>query len=328
MHLTPSTGPTTLLASIPSPDQNTLSLGPLEIHFYGIAIALGVIAAVMVGRRRYAALGGNPDLMDQLGFWGVLVGILGGRLAYVSTHLDRFADRPWAVLFIWEGGLAIFGGLTLGFAFGYWFAKRIGIVMPAGLDAAIPGVPLAQALGRWGNYFNQELYGTPSTLPWAVEIDPAFRVAGYEQFATFHPTFLYESLLNLVLFGFLLWLGAQRRLREGSLFFVYLAGYGAIRFSVELLRTDTTFRILGLSRNNWVALFVFIGGLIALRWWQNRKPFIPVGTPIDAESRSAATGDTVEGSAPAEGTFDGALNTEDAHGAHGARTADGPNSGV
>ena len=274
-----------MLASIPSPPENTISLGPLEVHFYGIAIALGVISAVMIGRRRYAALGGNPDLIDRLGFWSVIVGILGGRLAYVSTHLGRFEGRPWAVLFIWEGGLAIFGGLTLGFAFGYWYARRIGVVMPGGLDAVVPGIPLAQALGRWGNYFNQELYGTPSDLPWAVEIDPAHRVAGYEQFATFHPTFLYESILNLLLFGLLLWLGGRRRLREGSLFFAYLAGYGAIRFSVELLRTDTTFRILGLSRNNWVAAFVCIGGLIAFRWWQSREPFIPIGTPIDAEER-------------------------------------------
>ena len=272
-------------ASIPSPSQNTISLGPLDVHFYGVAIALGVIAAVLLGRRRYAALGGDPDLSDRLGFWGVLVGILGGRLAYTSTHLDRFADRPWAVLFIWEGGLAIFGGLTLGFAFGIWFARRIGVVMPAGLDAVIPGVPLAQAFGRWGNYFNQELYGTPSTLPWALEIDPANRVAGYEGYATFHPTFLYESLANLALFGVLIWLGRRGKLREGSLFFVYLAGYGAIRFLVELLRTDTTFRLLGLSRNNWVAALVCLGGIAALRWWQTRRPFVPVGTPIDAEIR-------------------------------------------
>ena len=278
--------PLAVLASIPSPSQNTISIGPLEVHFYGIAIALGAMGAVIIGRRRYAALGGDPDLMDRLGFWGVIVGIIGGRLAYASTHLSRFEGRPWAALFVWEGGLAIFGGLTLGFAFGVWYAQRIGIVMPAGLDAAIPGVPFAQALGRWGNYFNQELYGTPSTLPWAVEIDPARRVAGYEQFATFHPTFLYESVLNLILFGVLLWLGTRKRLREGSLFFAYLAGYGAIRFSVELLRTDTSFRILGLSRNNWVAALVFVAGVVAFRWWQRREPFIPVGTPIDAPERS------------------------------------------
>ena len=121
-----------------------------------------------------------------------------------------------------------------------------------------------------------------------MEIDPAFRVAGYENFATFHPTFLYESLLNLVLFGALMRLGLNRRLREGSLLFAYLASYGAIRFSVELLRTDTSFRILGLSRNNWVAAFVFLGGVIAFRWWQSRRPFIPMGTPVDAPERARA----------------------------------------
>ena len=296
-----ATGWFPLLAAIPSPSRTTIPLGPLDVHFYGIAIALGVIAAVVLGRRRYAALGGDPDLIDRLAFWSVLAGILGGRLAYVSTHLGRFEDRPWAVIAIWEGGLAIFGGLTLAFAFGYWYAKRIGVVMPAGLDAVVPGVPLAQAIGRWGNYFNQELYGTPTTLPWGLEIDPANRVAGYEQFATFHPTFLYESVLNLGLFGLLILLGRRRTLREGSLFFAYLAGYGAVRFCVELLRTDTTFRILGLSRNNWVAAFVFVGGVVAFRWWQRRRPFIPVGTPVDEETRARiGSGDVLAAEADTE----------------------------
>jgi prolipoprotein diacylglyceryl transferase len=268
------------VAFIPPPPGQLITLGPLQIHYYGILIGIGALAAIAFGRRRWAALGGDPDLVDRVGFVAVLAGLLGGRLGYVITHAGTFVDRPWAVLFLWEGGLAVFGGLTVGIAVGIWQARRLGMYLPAAIDAIIPGLPLAQAIGRWGNYFNQELYGTPTTVPWALEVEPAYRVAPYQDFATFHPTFLYESVLNLVLVGVLVWLTARTRLRQGSVLFAYLAGYGAIRFSVELLRTDTTFRLLGLSRNNWIALLVLIGGLAGLRWWQRHGPDRPVGTPV------------------------------------------------
>ncbi|MBW3605052.1 MAG: prolipoprotein diacylglyceryl transferase [Actinobacteria bacterium] len=277
-----------MLATIPAPPGQQIDIGPLSIHYYGVLIGIGALVAIALGRRRWAALGGDPDLVDRVGFVAVIAGLLGGRAGYVATHLSNFTDRPWAVLFLWEGGLAVFGGLTIGIIVGIWYARRLGMFVPAAIDAIIPGLPLAQAIGRWGNYFNQELYGTPSTLPWALEVDPARRVAPYTEFATFHPTFLYESLLNLLLFGVLLWLGTQRRLRQGSLLFAYLAGYGLIRFFVELIRTDTTFRLLGLSRNNWIAVLVFLGGLAALRWWQRHGPDRPVGTPLNAATESSA----------------------------------------
>jgi len=278
-----------ILATIPPPPGQLITIGPLSIHYYGVLIGIGALLAIALGRRRWAALGGDPELVDRVGFVAVLAGLLGGRTGYVLTHLDSFADRPWAVLFLWEGGLAIFGGLTVGILVGLWQARRLGMPVPAAVDAIIPGLPVAQAIGRWGNYFNQELYGTPTDLPWALEVDPSRRAEAYTEFATFHPTFLYESLLNLVLVAVLLWLGARRRLRQGSLIFVYLAGYGFIRFSVELLRTDTTFRILGLSRNNWIALAVFLGGLAGLWWWQRHGPDRPVGTPIDHVDDDVAT---------------------------------------
>jgi prolipoprotein diacylglyceryl transferase len=277
------------LATIPPPPGQLITVGPLSIHYYGVLIGIGVVLAIVVGRRRWAALGGDPDLVDRVAFVAVLAGLLGGRTGYVLTHLGSFANRPWAVLFLWEGGLAIFGGLTVGILVGLWQARRLGMPIPAAVDAIMPGLPLAQAVGRWGNYFNQELYGTPTDLPWALEVDPSRRVEPYTEFATFHPTFLYESLLNLVLFAVLLWLGGQRRLRQGTLMFAYLAGYGFIRFCVELLRTDTTFRILGLSRNNWIALAVFLGGLAGMWWWQRHGPDRPVGTPIDRADDDAVT---------------------------------------
>jgi prolipoprotein diacylglyceryl transferase len=308
-----------MLAAIPPPPGQQIDIGPLSIHYYGILIGIGVLLAIALGRRRYAALGGDPDMVDRVGFVAVLAGLLGGRFGYVLTNVSSFSDRPWAVLFVWEGGLAIFGGLTVGFLVGIWYANRIGMSVTRALDAMVPGIPLAQAIGRWGNYFNQELYGTPTDLPWALEVEPARRVAPYTEFSTFHPTFLYESLLNLVLVGVLLWFDRRGRLRQGSLVFIYLAGYGFIRFWVELIRTDTTFRILGLSRNNWIALFVFIGALIALRWWQTRGPDRPIGTPIEPEhaaSEQATPNGAASGGATSDGTASGRATSDDAASEH------------
>jgi len=301
------------LATIPPPPGQLITLGPLSIHYYGVLIGIGALLGIAVGRRRWAALGGDPDLVDRVGFVAVLAGLLGGRTGYVLTHLSSFADRPWAALFLWEGGLAIFGGLTVGILVGLWQARRLGMPVPAAVDSIIPGVALAQAIGRWGNYFNQELYGTPTDLPWALEVDPSRRVEPYTEFATFHPTFLYESLLNLVLFGVLLWLGTRRRLRQGSLMLAYLAGYGFIRFSVELLRTDTTFRILGLSRNNWIALAVFLGGLVGLWWWQRHGPDRPIGTPLDAlgDAAEPADGDPAPVAGDAAAAADASVGADD-----------------
>lgn len=262
-----------LFASIPSPPDNTFAVGPLEIHFYGLLIATGAMLAIAIGRRRYVARGGDLEVADGAAFWGLVCGFLGARLAYVSTHLDRFEGRPWAILFIWEGGLALFGGLTGGTVGSYLFLRRNNGDIAAFADSAAPALPLAQAIGRFGNYFNQELYGTPTTLPWALEIDPANRVSPYEEFSTFHPTFLYESLYNLVLVGILLLIDRKKVLkRRGSLIFVYGIGYGLGRFLLELIRTDTTFRLLGLSRNAYVALAVLIAAGVLLYLYERRAP--------------------------------------------------------
>jgi prolipoprotein diacylglyceryl transferase len=285
-----------LQASIPSPASNTFTIGPLEVHFYGLFIAVGAMAAVFVARRRYAARGGVVEVADGAAFWALACGFLGARLAYVSTHLDRFDGRLWAILFIWEGGLALFGGLTGGALGALFYLRRHNGDIPAFADAAAPALPLAQAIGRFGNYFNQELYGTPTTLPWALEIDPENRVARYQEFATFHPTFLYESLYNLLLVGVILLIDRKKVLkRKGSLIFVYAVGYGFGRFLLELIRTDTTFRFLGLSRNAYVALAAMIGGAVLLYIYERRTP-APVAAerelePLEPETTSTPSGE-------------------------------------
>ncbi len=260
-----------LLAAISSPERNVIEIGPLTIFFYGILIAIGVIVAIIVARRRYVRFGGDGEFFETVAIWAVVIGFLGARAAYVVTHTARFVDRPHAVFFIWEGGLALYGGLTFGaLTVIYLVHKRNADLFSFG-DAVAIGVPLAQAIGRWGNYFNQELFGTPSTLPWAIIIDPVNRPPQFADFETFHPTFLYESVWNaLILVPVILWLEKRGKLAKGSSFGVYIVMYSFIRFWMELLRTDTTFRLFGISRNGWVSLAVFIGGLIWIRWAQKR----------------------------------------------------------
>jgi prolipoprotein diacylglyceryl transferase len=192
------------------------------------------------------------------------------------------------VFAIWQGGLALYGGLTVGILTGLWVARRRGLPVLRALDAAIPAIPLAQAFGRWGNYFNQELFGTPTTVPWALEVDPEHRPDRYADFATFHPTFLYESIYNVAVVVILLRVSATRRLRPGSLSLLYLVLYGAGRFVLELLRTDTTFRLLGLSRNAWISLALVLGGSLWL-WLRERRR--PAG---DAPGGEDAGGDDAE----------------------------------
>ncbi len=255
-----------LPASIPSPPISDFHIGPIRLTFYGILIALGVLVAWTITRSRFVARGGDPVVAERIVIRMLVFGFLGARIAYVSTHLSRFEGEWWKVIAIWEGGLALFGGLTAG-AIAMWvYARRWKADLADFLDAAAPAVPLAQAVGRWGNYFNQELFGTPSDLPWAIEIDPGNRPAAYPDAETFHPTFLYESLWNIALAGLIIWIGNRFPSMRGRLIGVYFVGYGVIRFLLELIRTDTTFRFLGLSRNGWVSVGVVLLGAVVLYW--------------------------------------------------------------
>jgi len=256
-----------VLASIPSPPINEFHIGPLRVTFYGIFVMTGVVVAWLVMRKRFVDRGGDSEIAERIVIRVIIFGFLGARAAYVSTHLSRFEGEWWKVIAIWEGGLAIYGGLTVGAIVMYLYSRKWEVRFPDLLDSVAPAVPLAQALGRWGNYFNQELFGTPTELPWGLEIDPVFRPEEYSQFETFHPTFLYESVINVGLAFFIMWIGNRYPSMRGRLVGIYFLGYGLIRFLMELIRTDTSFRFLGLSRNGWVSVGVMILGALVL-WWQ------------------------------------------------------------
>lgn len=261
-----------LVASIPSPSAASISIGPLELRAYGLMIAFGVIAAVWLMGRRLEDKGlGTADDAASIGIWGVGAGVIGARLYHVATDWDRFSDDLGSIVKIWEGGLGIPGGLIAGILVGVWQGKRRGIPAAELLTCAAPAIPLAQAIGRWGNWFNQELFGKPTDVPWALEIDDAHLPAGYESGTTFHPTFLYESIWNLGLVGVLLWIDRRLRLGPGRLMAVYVMGYGAGRFWVEGLRIDPSREVGGLRWNQWVALAAMVGGAAYLLATWGRK---------------------------------------------------------
>jgi len=278
------------LAAIPAPSIGGFTLGPLDVRFYGILIAFGAYLALQWTVKRYAAMDGDPALAERAALGALLFGFLGARIGYVIPRVDRFIDSPLSILAIWEGGLALFGGLTAGTIAVVLITRRGGGDVARMADAVAPGLPLAQAIGRWGNYFNQELYGRPTDLPWALEVDPAFRrPASMVDEATFHPTFLYESLWNLTLVGVLIRLDRRGTLPRGALILVYAVGYGLGRFLTELIRIDTVERYFGLSRNNWLALLLVIigvAGLLRLRAGASEVADAQDGA--DAESRTEA----------------------------------------
>jgi prolipoprotein diacylglyceryl transferase len=262
-----------LLASIPSPSNSTISIGPLTIHMYGLMIALGVVAAVwLTGRRLEQAGTGTREDASSMAVWAVIAGIIGARLWHVLTDWSKFEDSPGDIVKIWEGGLGIPGGLVLGTVVGLWAAKRRGVAAADMATAAAPAIPLAQAIGRWGNWWNQELYGRATTLPWGLEIDDDHLVPGAESGQLFHPTFLYESLWNFALCGVLIWIDKRFSLRPGRLFAVYIIGYGIGRFWVESLRIDPADDFGGLRFNQWVALVAAVGAAayLVIDWWRHR----------------------------------------------------------
>ena len=273
--------PVSLVASIPSPSFDSIDIGPLSLNLYGLCIALGVVAAVwMFGRRLEQRGVGTADDASSIAVWAVLAGVIGSRLYHVVTDWDRFAGNYSAIPKLWEGGLGIPGGLALGIPTGLYLARSKGISMPMAATCAAPAIPLAQAIGRWGNYFNQELYGRATDLPWALEIDDAHLEAGFASGTTFHPTFLYESLWSLALCGVLLWIDRRYRPGLGQLLVMYVIGYGIGRFWVEGLRIDRADRLGGLRWNQWVALAAIVGGAIVLVLMR-RHPVVEPDDPFD-----------------------------------------------
>lgn len=254
------------LASIPSPGSNAIHLGPLQLRAYGLMIALGVIAAVWLCGRRLEQRGiGTSDDMSSIAVWAVAAGVLGARLYHVVTSWKHEFVNPLTWFKIWEGGLGIPGGLLAGVFVGIWRVRKRGLAVAPTLTAAAPALPLAQAIGRWGNWWNQELFGRPTTLPWGLRVSDAKTLgAGYPLGTTFQPTFLYESLGNFAICGMLLLVERKVRMRPGALMAVYLAAYSLLRFGVESLRIDPANTILGLRVNTWVSGLVFVGAVAYL----------------------------------------------------------------
>jgi prolipoprotein diacylglyceryl transferase len=257
--------------SIPSPGSDAVALGPLELRAYGLMIALGLFVALALARRRWSARGGNPDDITAIALWAVPAGLVGARLYHVVTDWHRFEGRWWHVVAMWEGGLGIPGGLVGGVAAGAWIARRRGLPVAPILDVVAPAIPVAQAIGRFGNWFNQELFGRPTDLPWGLEIDPAHRPTDVADVATFHPTFLYEATWNVTLAAVLIAVERRWNLRPGQLFVGYVAGYAAGRLWIESLRIDPATEVLGLRVNLWVSAIVLLIAVTLLAVRRSRR---------------------------------------------------------
>ena len=257
---------TSWLTSIPSPSSSSWQLGSLALHFYGLIVVLGMILAAWITVVRYKNRGGPKDAIFDVVIWAIPLGIVGGRLWHVLPHWDDYfgdGKNPLSVFYIWEGGMAIFGAISLGAAGAYLALRRQRLRLGPLADSLAPGLLVAQALGRWGNYFNQELFGSSTTLPWGLEIDAQNLPAGYAEGTLFHPTFLYESGWNLVTAIVLLVLDRRLQFRSGQVFSLYLVSYGLIRFLTEFLRLDES-GVFGVIRTNQVvALLCIIGGIVS-----------------------------------------------------------------
>ena len=264
-----------VVLSIPSPSTNIWHIGPLPIRAYALCIIAGIIVAMIIATRRWRARGGTADSLELMVVVGVPFGIVGARLYHVITDYQLYfgpGRHPLNALKILEGGLGVWGAIAFGVLGGYLVARRRRIAFPAVLDAVAPAILVAQAIGRLGNWFNQELFGRPTTLPWALQIAPQYRPEGYEQFTTFHPTFLYEMLWNLAAAALLVWLDRRFRLGHGKVFALYVLLYTGGRFWIEALRIDTVNEIGGFRLNNYTALIGFITALVWLIWLIRNRP--------------------------------------------------------
>lgn len=250
------------LAYLPSPSIDAIHLGPLTIHFYALCIIAGIVVAVWWGERRFIALGGRAGIVTDVAYWAVPAGIIGGRLYHLATSWNTNRSLLDAIA-IWRGGLGIWGAISLG-ALGAYLRYRSlqkvgGERLPnfsVFMDALAPGIVLAQAIGRWGNWFNIELFGKPSDLPWALRVPLAKRPVGYGSFETFHPTFLYESFWCVLVAIALVYVAERKYLSQGGIFLLYVAAYSFGRLWIEMLRIDESERVFGLRFNIWVSLIV------------------------------------------------------------------------
>ena len=281
---------TALPLEIPSPTTGVWNLGPLPVRAYAMCILLGIVVAMWITQRRLATRGGTPGQVLDISAWAVPFGIVGGRIYHLITSPQAYfgeGGNPWNALKVWEGGLGIWGAIALGALGAYIGCRRAGVSFLDFVDSAAPGILVAQALGRFGNYFNNEIHGAPTDLPWGLRVYEWDPLAGHAVvdaegnpvvLGVFHPTFLYEAIFCVLLAGLLVWLDRRYDFRRGQIFALYVAGYPVGRGVIEFMRTDEANHVLGLRVNSWVSILVFLLG-VGLFIWYGRRPQEPEPEP-------------------------------------------------
>jgi prolipoprotein diacylglyceryl transferase len=276
-----------IVAFIPSPPVSGFHVGPVFFHFYGLMYVIGFALAIYITRRRVAAAGGPADLVYDIATWAIPAGLIGARIYFdVTTPWDIVPKHEWwGPLAIWNGGLGVWGGIVVGVLVGAWRVHRAGQRVTVFMDAAAPALLVGQAIGRIGNYFDQQLFGKPSTLPWALEISRAARLnagmpAADLRFSTFQPSFLYELIFDLAWAAVLVWLGHHRNIRPPGLFALYVAGYCGYRIFEETIRIDSSAYFLGLRLNFFVAVVGTLAGLVWFAISQRRGRDVARGSAV------------------------------------------------
>jgi prolipoprotein diacylglyceryl transferase len=261
-----------VVASIPSPSSGVVDLGPLTIHMYGVTLLVAIAAAIGLTGLRWTRLGGDWDLVFRAAVWGVAFGIVGARLYHVVTSWDEVPHEWWGPFAVWKGGLGVWGGILFGVIAGAVVVWRSGESVRLMMDCVAPALLLAQGIGRIGNYWNQELFGKPTDLPWGLEIDFENRPPQYATDDTFHPIFLYEFIYDLIGVVLLIWVGRRFQIKPPGLFALYVAFYTFGRTLEELLRVDPAHEFLGLRLNAYVSMVVFVVAVAFFVWWQFFRP--------------------------------------------------------
>lgn len=303
----------------PSPSTGVWYLGPIPLRAYGIVIAVGMIVGVWWTARRYRARGGDPDVLYDVAMWAIPIGIIGARLYHVVTSPEAYfgpGGDPWLIPQIWRGGLGIWGGVGAGALGAFLAVKRAGVRFGPIADSLAPALLVAQAIGRWGNWFNQELFGGPTTLPWGLQIDAAHLPAGYAPGTLFHPAFLYECLWNLAAAALIVWLDRRRRFAAGQVFGLYLMAYTLGRAWIEMLRIDDAHTLGGLRLNVWTSLLVFAVGaalfVIAGRLGRSSRVEARAGESNEHDENADENGEETAWNEEAQATSsDGARQEQD-----------------